>query len=210
MASNNYIYKMSNAGGLSNITRYVDMLAGNTTWNPWEPAGAYDALATVTVPSGGAANITFAGIPSGYKHLQLRGISRTDRVTATDFLLLRLNSDSTSANYTSHNLFGTGSGTPTSQASVGNKAGEYLALVSSAGDTASVFGGTVIDILDYASTSKYKTTRALSGYDSNGSGLIGLDSGLWLNTAAVNSVTLLPALGSNFAQHSTFALYGIK
>jgi molecular chaperone HtpG len=31
------------------------------------PDGAYDALATVTVPSGGLASITFAAIPNTYK-----------------------------------------------------------------------------------------------------------------------------------------------
>jgi hypothetical protein len=34
---------------------------------PWSPEGAHDALATVTL-SASAASITFAGIPSGYKH----------------------------------------------------------------------------------------------------------------------------------------------
>ena len=35
--------------------------------------GNYDALATVTVPSGGLSSITFAGIPTtGYSHLQIR------------------------------------------------------------------------------------------------------------------------------------------
>ena len=72
MPSNNYIYKMSNAGGMSTVTRYTDMLAGNAVWNPWEPQGAYDALSTVTVPAGGVATITFAGIPNTYKHRQLR------------------------------------------------------------------------------------------------------------------------------------------
>jgi hypothetical protein len=34
-----------------------------------------------------------------------------------------------------------------------------------------VFGVAIIDILDYANTSKNKTVRALSGEDENGAGL---------------------------------------
>jgi len=96
---------MSNAGGMSTITRYVDMLAGNTTWSPWEPAGAYDALATVTVGSTAVSDITFTGIPTGYKHLQIRGILLSS--SGQNNLSLRCNSD-TAANYSSHQLQGDG------------------------------------------------------------------------------------------------------
>lgn len=205
MASNNYIYKMSNAGGMSTITRYVDMLAGNTTWNPWEPAGAYDALATVTVPSGGAASITFAGIPTGYKHLQLRGLSNNTAATSA-FIYTAFNGD-TSTNYNWHQLNGDGS-----SASAGNNASFPGAVVNNMGlgtNNTAVFGAAVIDILDYTSTTKNKTVRSLSGFDGNGSGNICLNSNLWRVQAAITSITITYA-GGNFAQHSTFALYGVK
>jgi hypothetical protein len=95
---------MSNAGGMATIQRYTDMLAGNTTWNPWEPDGAFDALSTVTVPSGGAASITFAGIPNTYKHLQIRGMIGS----TSSFGTLRFNGDTTTTNYRSHYLGGDG------------------------------------------------------------------------------------------------------
>jgi hypothetical protein len=73
----------------------------------------------------------------------------------------------------------------------------------------SVFAANVIDILDYANTNKYKTTRSFSGADNNGSGFVQFMSGLWMNTAAITSITILPN-SDNFAQYSSFALYGIK
>jgi hypothetical protein len=73
------------------------------------------------------------------------------------------------------------------------------------------FGGSIVDILDYANTSKNKTVRTLTGADRNGNGLIGLRSGYWNSTAAVSSISIIATSGSTgFAQYSSFALYGVK
>jgi hypothetical protein len=63
--------------------------------------------------------------------------------------------------------------------------------------------------LDYTNTNKNKTARSLWGYDANGSGYVGLYSGLWRNTSAINRIDYVPASGT-FPQYSSFALYGIK
>jgi hypothetical protein len=65
----------------------------------------------------------------------------------------------------------------------------------------------IVDVLDYANTNKYKTMRALDGFDANGSGYAVLWSGNWRSTAAVSTITIT---GGTFAQYSSFALYGIK
>jgi hypothetical protein len=71
------------------------------------------------------------------------------------------------------------------------------------------WGSMVYDILDYNSTSKFKTARTLLGYDNNGSGAIFFTSGNWRSTSAITTVTIYPNTGT-FAQYSHFALYGIK
>lgn len=76
--------------------------------------------------------------------------------------------------------------------------------------TASVFGVGVMDILDYTNTNKYTTTRILGGADINGTGRTVLGSGLWMNTAAVSTLTIITDNASTFSQYSSFALYGIK
>ena len=197
---------MSNAGGMATVTRYTDMLAGNTTWNPWEPQGAYDALSTVTVPSGGVASVTFAGIPTGYKHLQIRYIVRSTQASTETGINARLNSD-TGSNYAWHYLFGDG-------ASVAASAGATqtslnLVNVTGASATASAFAVGVLDVLDYANTSKYKTLRLLQGWDGNGNGRINLSSGLWMSTSVNNAIEFYPSSG-NWAQYSSFTLYGVK
>lgn len=196
MANNNQIYKMSNAGGFKSLNRYYDMLAGNTVWSPWEPQGAYDALATVTVPSGGAASVTFAGIPTGYKHLQMRGFMKADY----DWQF-RYNGDAGN-NYTRHLLYGAGS----SAASAGyvNTASAYIGY----GDSPTQWGSFVVDILDYTSTTKNKVSRSLMGWDNNGSGFVMLNSSAWLNTSAVTSITVVPQ--GTIQQYSQISLYGVK
>lgn len=216
MPSNNYIYKMSNAGGMSTVTRYTDMLAGNTTWNPWAPTGAYDALSTVTVPSGGVASVTFAGIPTGYKHLQIRGLGQSSRGTfGFDDVIIRFNGD-TGTNYARHYLGGDGG---SAYSGAANTPSTYIytdSIIGSSTAGASFFGGFVMDIFDYTSTSKNKTVRTLGGIDLNGTvggqgGRITLNSGLWFATpAAINSISLATSSGTNFNQHSQFTLYGVR
>lgn len=166
----------------------------------WEPAGAYDALATVTVPSGGAASITFAGIPTGYKHLQIRALD----FSSGNQVRMQLNGD-TGANYSWHRL--TGNGSAASSGADVNQTLMILNFITATSTTNPMVH--ILDILDYANTSKNKTMRGLTGIDTNGGGEITVNSGAWYNTSAVNSITFNNNT-SNFTQYSQFALYGVK
>ena len=171
-------------------------------------ASSYGSIATVTVGSGGAANVAFTSIPATYTHLQVRAISRSDRASsAGDGMLVQFNLD-TGANYSYHFLQGDGSsaiaGSGTSVTSM------IIPRSGSATQTAGIFGATVLDILDYKDTNKYKTIRTLGGNDANGSGIVSFFSGSWQNTNAIASITIDQQNGSNFVQYTQFALYGIK
>ena len=168
------------------------------------PEGAYDSLATVTVPSGGVASITFAGIPTGYKHLQLRGISRNS-TSAGSGVSVTVNGDS-SANYSWHRLYGDGS-SATAYGEANSSIFVQLNQTIST-STANTFGVSVIDLLDYANVNKNKTLRVLHGWDANGSGNIILSSGNWRNTSAITSITLTP--NANFVEFTQFSLFGVK
>jgi len=163
---------------------------------------SYESIATVTVGAGGAADVTFSSIAATYTHLQVRGIARS---TSTECdIKVQLNSD-TGSNYAYHRLYGTGSGTGAD----GSGSQTTMFYCGRINASASVFGANIIDILDYTNTNKNTTLRALMGFDANGSGYVSLGSGLWINTAAVNAIKLIPHAG-NFAEYSHFALYGIK
>jgi hypothetical protein len=168
---------------------------------------SYDSIQTVTVGAGGASSISFTSIPSTYKHLQIRAIGRTtDSGVVDSTTAWRFNSDS-GANYTLHLLIGDGTSASAYAGTGRDNASTYLA---GAGASANVFGAMVMDVLDYTNTNKYKTIRSLFGTDTNGSGgRVMLDSNLWLNTAAITSISATPVTGT-FTQYSSFALYGIK
>jgi len=171
-------------------------------------ATSYESIATVT-GNGSATSLSFTSIASTYKHLEIRYLAGSGSGSANDQLVIRFNSDSSSANYTLHQLQGNGSAASAYGTGTGGFAGAYLDKAMTA-DSSTTFGTGVVSLLDYANTNKYKTVRALDGFDANGSGFITLGSALWLNTAAITSITFTLNSGSNFRINSQFALYGIK
>jgi hypothetical protein len=164
----------------------------------------YESIATQAVGSGGASSITFSSIPSTYKHLQIRNVSRqvTGSGPSDTFVTARFNGD-TAGNYMSHYFLGDGSSAGAGATSVSST--NCWFGVNATGN-AGTMQANIIDILDYANTSKHKTIRVLSGSDRNGSGVIVLQSALWMNTAAMSSIVIT----GTFTEYSHFALYGIK
>ena len=163
---------------------------------------SYESIATAS-GTGSSNTITFTSIPSTYKHLQIRFNSFS--TGAADWVNIRMNNDSSTSNYISHRLVGSGSGTPTSAAQ-GTQ--PYLKYQFIGGSSTEASVG-VVDILDHANTNKNKTVRVLTGMDNNGSGTIALTSGLWSSTTAITRLDFILD-SSNFATTTSFALYGIK
>jgi len=171
-------------------------------------AGAYESIASQTLGSD-TATVTFSSIPSTYQHLQLRIMGRhSGSNTSVLGAALRFNSD-TSANYIEHILRGNGS----SVLSTGNTGRTYSLIdtcIPGNNFTAGIFGVSIIDIHDYAATTKNKTLRSINGIDTNSTaGYLTLNSSLWLNTNAINTILIYPE-SNNWKAGSTFALYGIK
>jgi hypothetical protein len=204
------VYKFSAPGTLkTGRTLYTSMLAGNPVFVP----GVYDSIATTTVDAGGASSVTFSSIPSTYTHLQVRILAQTNRTTfGRDGFNMRINSDS-GANYSSHFLTGDGASAGAAAVTSGTAITTPEVTTSTAG--ANIFGAFIVDILDYANTTKNTTARLLGGGDHNGvvNGLgaqVSLRSGAWYSTSAVTSLTFTPSVGTTISQYSSFALYGIK
>lgn len=176
--------------------------------------GSFESLQTVTA-AGGEASIAFTSIPSTYKHLQIRQISKwSSTSTGIGSLEMRFNSD-TGANYATsgHVLQGDG----VSATAVGNQGYNdriILAISTARNATAytNMFGVAIVDIHDYTSTSKNKTVRYNSGSEFNSgdsNSRVVLGSGLWVNSSnAITRVDIYAPI--TFIAGSVFSLYGIK
>ncbi len=184
-------------------------LLGTVSSSVQKSFGAFDSIATST-PSNGTTSITFSSIPQTYKSLQVRSIVRDTSTGGYDAVPvgIRPNNDSGS-NYAIHSLRGNGT-TVTADGYTAQPQGlAWGAAVRSSSNT-TTYGVMILDIIDYTSTSKYKTLRMVSGSDVNGAGgVVSLDSVLWLSTSAITSLTI-QADFTAFASGTTFALYGIK
>jgi hypothetical protein len=169
--------------------------------------GAYDALTSIVVPSGGVSSITFNGIPTTYKHLQIRGSVRSTKVDTSDMTWLTMNGDVNTANYISHSMSSTGS-TNYAGVSTGDAYIRFTRM-SAASNLSNVFSGFVLDVLDYNSSTKNKTIRSLSGYSTTSTdGWAYMGTGLWMSTSAMTTLSF--GCSNNFAEFSTISLYGVK
>ena len=169
---------------------------------------AYESIATA-VGTGSSGTVTFSSIPSTYTHLQVRINARTNYNSGgNDYLIFRFNSDS-GANYTAHGLEADASAlTPFNSTSITEA---YGTLLATTGANTSIMGSNIVDILDYSSTVKNKTMRQFGGANTGSTGNLRSMSNLWINTSAINSITITALRsGTNFSSNSTFALYGIK
>jgi hypothetical protein len=164
--------------------------------------GAFESIATAT-GTGSSGTITFSSIPSTYTSLQLRFIARTDAAVDTTYIQIQYNS---TAMTKGHYLRGDGS-------AVSAGAVNVPIYIAGGSTTSTIMGAGIIDIHDYASTTRNKTGRAFGGWNGNNAyttnerlqlGSFFLDS-----TSAITSLSIISGNG-NFTTASTFALYGIK
>ena len=188
---------------IKNKTKSGSLLVGNAPYIPSD----YESIATVTVGAGGSSSIAFTSIPGTYQHLQVRYIARSTSAGTADPAVVRLNGISSNT-YAIHYLYGDGASA--AAAATTSYSYTYGGYIPASGATANVFGAAVWDLLDYANTNKYKTIRSLNGVDTNGAGNMRLTSGLVQTTDAITSITFTTDNAANFAEYSSFALYGIK
>ena len=157
----------------SSIGIYASQISGHLA-----PPNSYYSIATVPLQTSSVG--TFTNIPQTYTHLQVRVMTHDSGATSPIDIALRVGS-STSAvdtgnNYAYHRLYGNGTGAYSDNGTTTSFIS--CAFCPGSGISSSIMGVAVIDILDYANTNKYKTVRALGGYDANGSGNANFHSGL--------------------------------
>jgi hypothetical protein len=181
-------------------------------------ARGYGGLgASVTLPSdfefiqgyllsSNESSVTFATIPSTYRALLLRSSARTTGNQTDTFI--RYNGNSSSS-YASHLLTASGSAVNPFDLT-GQGQTRSACLLTGSSQPAATFGVGYLQINDYASSTKLKTSKSYAG-------TIGPVSGgeaqwydnLWANTSPITSILLFPGEGL-FVAGSRFNLYGVK
>jgi hypothetical protein len=160
-------------------------------------------IESITVGAGGASSLTFTSIPQTFTHLQLRVFGVAPSANTNYFTTIN---SSGFGNYARHELRGNGS-----SATSGGVASDAPIIYYTSGTASTSFPFvSVVDILDYTNTNKYKVARTLSGRDENGSGLLGLYSWLWTNTSAITTLSVDSFSAGQFSQYSRADLYGIS
>jgi hypothetical protein len=165
---------------------------------------SYELIASATVGSGGAADITFSSIPATFTDLNLVVSARG--TFAANLIGLYLKVNTSTANLSGRYLRGFNTGVDS-----GSVAG-FLMDMSAASSTSSTFGSYSVYFPNYANGSN-KSFSVDSAAENNSTASFGADlgfnSGLWSNTAAITGLTVYPDQG-NFTQYSTAYLYGIE
>ena len=163
-------------------------------------AATYEPLATTTLGSATNSVLVMSSIPSTYTDLVLIVSAKGSGGDGDTNLYVSFNG--TTSGYSLTRIIGNGSSATsartTSRTKFESDPAWYL--------RSSMNNISVINIMNYANTSVYKTV--LSRHNQTDVATIG-EVGLWQNTAAVSSITLSTA-PNNFAVGSTFTLYGIK
>lgn len=161
------------------------------------------AIATVTVGSGGAANMEFTNIPATYTDLLLKYTARNASSSSNEGIYVAFNGST--SNFAARYLDNGGYNAPRSGA-----VARYAGVEVSNTQTTSTFANNEMYIPNYGG-SNYKSYSVDSVTENNGNtAFLTFVAGLWSDTSAITSITLTLGASQNFAQYSTATLYGIK
>lgn len=165
----------------------------------------YEKIASVTVGSGGAANMEFTSIPGTFDDLIILLSARAATNPFGESRMwceLGFNGQGAHINNTGRILSGNGS-------AASSQANYTYFYMPSSGATASTFGNTFMYFPNYTSSNQ-KSFSIDSVMENNATdSMQDLAVGNWTGTAAITSISIYARSG-NFAQHSSAVLYGIR
>ncbi len=163
-------------------------------------ATTYEAIATVTVGSGGAASIEFNSIPQTYTDLVIKSTSRGNG----SFVRAEFNGD-TGGNYSARFVRGNGSTSASSTQTF------IIPDVSNASSwTANTFSNSEMYIPNYNVSGIAKSTSTDLVSENNATeNYMALVASNWTGTDAITSIRIFIGSGT-LDEGSIFSLYGIK
>ena len=168
----------------------------------------FDVIGTTTVQSGGAASINFTSIPQTYTDLLLLCSLRSAVSGTFSDNLIRFNSSL--SDFSNKYIYANGTSTLAGSNAYSGSGG-FITGAPGSTNTINTFSNTRIYIPSYASSSDVKYYLVDGAADVNNSlAYLHMLIGLWDNSSAITSISLVTDNATNYAQHSTATLYGIK
>jgi hypothetical protein len=169
-------------------------------------ANTYTLISSVTVGSGGAANIEFTSIPATYTDLLIKMSLRSSSSGAVaKRISIRFNGAGTDANLATKIYYGDGTNPGGFDTTTG-----FTGWMPDGSVTSSVFSNVELYIPNYAgSNSKSLSTDAVMENNTTAS-YYGLFAGLWSSSSAINAIKIFEVDSNNLVQYSTAYLYGIS
>lgn len=157
----------------------------------------YTPIATTTL--GSATNsVTFSSIAGTYTDIVI--VMNLGNASSEN-TAIQFNSD-TGTNYSITYLAGDG----TSASSGRTTSAAYIRVDSSSAPSTSLNSTHIVNVMNYANSTTYKSTVMRSNTASGGTAAT---VGLWRSTAAITAIKIYGINSSNLASGSTFTLYGI-
>jgi hypothetical protein len=164
----------------------------------------YVLLEKITVGAAGASSVTFSGIPqTGYTDLVMVCTTRLS-ASGIEALDVRFNGN-TGSNYVWSYMQGSGTGA-TAAASTTTAFSEAM-VTNGNTSTANTFSNSTMYIPNYTSANNKSFSLDTVEEENASSAFMRLEAGVWTQTAAITSIEIYGT--GNFAQFSTFYLYGV-
>lgn len=150
----------------------------------------------------------FANIPSTFKHLEIQGNVLTN-IAIGAIMNIYLNGDTTFGNY-HRQVFGATSGAPIATAAI---SGALIPVASMGSNASNVQQSTQVNVRipNYLNTAFYKTVIQKESVPENfgGGQDLSIETNIWLNTDAINLISLAPTSASTFVAGTVFTLFGM-
>ena len=167
-------------------------------------ANTYKLISTTTLASA-ASSITISSLPQTYTDLKFLCSFDTDQSGAVN---TNVRFNGSTSGYYELTYLATGTGGNTYQ-QYSNTQVDYLGS-NGTSFTANTFNNMDLTVRNYASSSQNKSFSVDVANENNASlGYHWITGGLWVNTAAINSISFSLSTG-NFIQYSSVSVYGIK
>lgn len=156
--------------------------------------------------------VSFTNIPNTFTHLQLRWNARSTYAGTSSSIYFIINNKTAANDWSHHELYATGAGALSRNNGASTNTSTLPAALPAANGLANTYGVGIIDIFDYANTTKRKVFKAFYGQNQNATtvGVIGIGSGQPITLAVTEPITQLDFYVDGLtAAGSSLFLYGI-